>query len=640
MEEQDPAKSKLDALQKEIYGRTYENSVPSTSQHFSEPEKNVEHAWPQPPPPPPVAPDADLQPRKKSLFKKMLIGVIIFVVLSAGVLAYMFFAGWNVISANNVDISFTGPVTASAGDQLDFGITLTNQNASAITNAVLYIDYPDGTKKATDITEDLIHDKLIIGDIGARNATTTSIHAVLFGELNAERTIKVTLEYGLKNSNASYKKENTYNLTISSTPLTIIIDHPSEIISNTPIDFNLTITSNSSAPLTNVLVKADYPFGFSLSHATPAPSFENNFWLIPILKPGETKNIVVSGIVQGEQNDQRVFHFSIGTQDPENQKVIATRFLTQTESVLVQKPPLAVSLLLNGSSTPNLSTVQGDRISASVEITNNLTTRIYNPEVQVVFDGQLYDPAGVFTGSGFFQSNTRSLVWNRSNTSSLESLNPGEKKTFSFSFSTLPPSKISVKNGTMHLTATVKGAQTETADSPQLTSNVGSTIQTKTSIGLLSRVVYSSGTFRNKGPLPPKVGAKTTYTVVWTATNSSNDVQGAEVHATLPSYIRYLSSNPVSEPVTWNQDKNEVVWRIGDLSAGTGFGKQARAVSFQIEFTPSLSQVGENPLLLSNTIMTAIDTFTNANLTTSVNDLTTRLSSEPQYTGSEAIVTK
>lgn len=644
MEEQNQDNNRLEKLQKEIYGRTFESPTPPVRQHFSEQQAPVESGWQHEEQPQRIEPptDADLKPKKKSFFKKILIAVIIFFVLSAGVLAYMFFAGWNVVSANNVSISFNGPITVAAGTNLDLGIDVKNLNNSGIENATLYIDYPDGTKKAEDITEDLLHETRVVGEIPTRASTTTIAHAILFGELNAKRQIKVTLEYGLKNLNATYKKSETYEVMISSTPVTIVVDHQPQAITNTQVDFDMGVTSNSSAPLTNLLVKVDYPFGFSFTQADPAPSFESSYWLIPLLKPGEKKNIHISGAIQGEQNDERVFHFSIGAQDPHNPKIIATRYLTQAESVIVQKPPLSIKMTLNGSSTPTIATVQGSSIQGTIEIVNNLTTRIVDPQVQVTFGGQLYDASSVRSGLGFFQSNTNSITWNKSNIPNFVSLDPGQKMTFTFSFSTYPTSRVSVKNGTMDVKATVQGNQNDTSNSSQtLSSSVASKVQTKTAIGILSRLVYASGTFRNRGPIPPKVGSKTTYTVIWTATNSSNDVRGAEVHATLPSYVHWLSAvNPASESVTWNPDKNEVVWRLGDLVAGTGAGKQAREVSFQIEFQPSLSQVADSPTLLMDTGMTATDSFTNETLSATANNLTTRLSSEPQYSGDEALVTK
>jgi hypothetical protein len=192
----------------------------------------------------------------------------------------------------------------------------------------------------------------------------------------------------------------------------------------------------------------------------------------------------------------------------------------------------------------------------------------------------------------------------------------------------------------MALSATVQGLRvSETDTNETLRSTVSRTIRTQTSIGLLSQIVYSTGPFKNRGPVPPKVDTKTTYTIIWTATNTSNDVRGAEVRATLPQYVKWLDvTSPTSETVTWNPDKNELIWRVGDIAAGTGSTKPSRQAAFQVEITPSISQVGFDPTMLMNSKMTAIDSFTGAPISDTGRDLTTKLTNDPKYSDSDADV--
>jgi hypothetical protein len=158
---------------------------------------------------------------------------------------------------------------------------------------------------------------------------------------------------------------------------------------------------------------------------------------------------------------------------------------------------------------------------------------------------------------------------------------------------------------------------------------------------MLSQATYSTGPFKNHGFMPPKADQKTTYTITWTATNSSNDVLGAEIRGNLPSNVKWLNVvSPTNESVTWNPDQNEVVWRVGDLVAGTGSTKPARQVSFQVELQPSVSQIGIIPDLVTNNRMTAIDSFTNATLSASTLSLTTRLPNDPNFTDQQSRVTQ
>lgn len=639
----DPRKTEnIDNLQHEIYKRDFKSTLPPTTQHFSEHEVDVEKQWqhnipsqdPTIPPPPKKVVAA-------SFFRKILTFSIIFFVVSAALLVYMFLNGWNIISANNVSISFLGPVTIAAGDELSFDVVIDNQNRSAIENATLYIDYPDGTKEVQDITQDLLHDTFDIGEVPSKMNVRRTSRSILFGELNSQQNIKVAIEYGIKNSNASYRKEKEYEVTISSTPITITVVHPEQVISNNSIEFKASIISNSNVALTNVLLKVEYPFGFTYNSATPSPTYESSYWLIPTLNPGEKVDIALVGQVQGEQNDERVFRFTVGAQSPKNQKDMVTRYLSQRQSVFVQRPPLAVSMNLNGSSTPVLITKQGDSIQGKIDVVNNLPTQVVDNKIELVLTGQLFDPSTVRSNTGFYQSSNNTIYWDKISVSKLEKLDPGEKVSVTFDFSTKEASAESIKNSTMSLRAKATGRRVSETD-PQnvVTSVVKKDVRIQTSIGVLSQVVYSTGPFKNKGPIPPKADTKTTYTVTLSATNSSNDVRGAEVKAVLPSYVRWVGATyPASESITWNSDKNEVIWRVGDVVAGTGGTRPARQVAFQIELTPSITQVGKEVGLVGEISMVATDSFTNAVITATGKDLSTRLINDPKYSGEEASVT-
>ncbi|MEK7066129.1 MAG: hypothetical protein AAB965_00985, partial [Patescibacteria group bacterium] len=54
----------------------------------------------------------------------------------------------------------------------------------------------------------------------------------------------------------------------------------------------------------------------------------------------------------------------------------------------------------------------------------------------------------------------------------------------------------------------------------------------------------------------------------------------------------------------------QIVWKAGDIPAGSGIVDQAREVSFQVSFTPSVSQIAKKPNLLSEATITGEDTFT------------------------------
>ena len=138
--------------------------------------------------------------------------------------------------------------------------------------------------------------------------------------------------------------------------------------------------------------------------------------------------------------------------------------------------------------------------------------------------------------------------------------------------------------------------------------------------------------------LPPIAEKETTYTVIWTALNSSNNLSSAEVRATLPSYVRWKGVTTSGENISFDQASGEVLWSLGKVDAGTGFSSKAREVAFQIGFFPSVNQVGEAPDILSQAVFSANDDFTFVPIRISTRSVSTRLSTDPGFKSGDDIV--
>ncbi len=165
--------------------------------------------------------------------------------------------------------------------------------------------------------------------------------------------------------------------------------------------------------------------------------------------------------------------------------------------------------------------------------------------------------------------------------------------------------------------------------------------QLATSFQLSRKGFYYSGPFKNSGPLPPKVGRETTYTVVWSLINSSSVVSDVTVGSYLPSYIRWLSAiKPESADVSYNQTTGEIIWKAGTVAAGAGTLAPAQELAFQISFLASASQIGSQPILVSEVVLGGKDIFTGAYLRDVKSALTTYLDTDLQFKYNEAVVTQ
>jgi len=96
--------------------------------------------------------------------------------------------------------------------------------------------------------------------------------------------------------------------------------------------------------------------------------------------------------------------------------------------------------------------------------------------------------------------------------------------------------------------------------------------------------------------------------------------------------------SPLNENVIYNPNTNEVIWSAGDIPAGVGISRPPKEVAFQVILSPSLSQVEQEPRLVTNIYFTAVDTFTNEQLREEKGSVSTNLPTDPKATGEMATV--
>ena len=143
-------------------------------------------------------------------------------------------------------------------------------------------------------------------------------------------------------------------------------------------------------------------------------------------------------------------------------------------------------------------------------------------------------------------------------------------------------------------------------------------------LGVNQTAYFQDEVFGNSGPLPPAVGNKTTYTIIWKAESSSNEVQNVKVKATLPQGVELTGRLlPENASLTFDSQSREIVWSAGDIGS----------VAFQVAFIPSSSQRGTTPQILGQALITGDDTWTLQSLSSSDVPLDTTLPDDPASQG-------
>jgi hypothetical protein len=204
------------------------------------------------------------------------------------------------------------------------------------------------------------------------------------------------------------------------------------------------------------------------------------------------------------------------------------------------------------------------------------------------------------------------MYWDQSTTNGLlSSIAAGGSGTLKFSF-TAPDSAMLASTTNPHITIALSAAGQRTDQTGAVQNLQGTAQQTigiTSGLAFAAQGLYYADPFGSSGPIPPSAGNETTYAIVFTVTNTTDEIKDAEITGFLPPYVRWLGTfSPASENISVNPVNGEVTWKIGDIAPNTGEGSSPpRQAAIAIGFTPSTSQIGSQPALLQRITLMGLD---------------------------------
>ncbi|MCX6752697.1 MAG: hypothetical protein NTZ87_04350 [Candidatus Nomurabacteria bacterium] len=584
---------------------------------------------------------------KTPIFKNFFFFSLAFFILAIGYATYVFFAGGNTVSNDNIDISILGNNFTAGGEDLSFIVEITNKNSSALDLADLVVEYPKHSSvSGTDSSAETETLRQSLGAIPAGAVRDENMKVVLFGEQGSVSSVKISLEYRVEGSNGIFVKTKSYNVTISSTPLNLSIDAPATVSSNQDITLKVKVTLNATTTASKMLLKLDYPVGFQFRSAVPAPSIGNSTWNLGDMAPGVERDISITGkIFDASDGEQKVFHISSGSQSSTDKSVIDVVFNSLPYTITIKKPFIEASLFVNGVSGREFATNTKTPVQGEIRWVNNLDTKVNDLVIKAKISGNAVNRQTINAQQGFYDSSIDTITWDKSSKNGFDVVNPGDSGSVSFSVSPLSLYSGSggiLSNPIINVDISISGKQLVSGyATTDLNNSDSSVIRIISDVGFSTKALYYSGPFTNTGPIPPKVGAETSYTIVWSLSNTANNISKSVVHSTLPSWIRFVGPvSPSGEDLTFNPSTKEIVWNIGGIPNGTGITATTRSVSFQIAFSPSLSQVGATPIIINDAVLTGHDDFANVDVRVGKSSLRTQLDNDPLFPPAGGVVTE
>ncbi len=621
---------KLDQLEKELHGQETSPELQERTRHrglLPRIFRNLPSMWSSEDP---VATHTENHKTRQLVARLLIGGFVVLLVLTVS-LFILFYFGTRGHEAE-VTIYDRGPI--EAGETLTIPLVVKNISSSALTEVELGIILPENALVIENGIEGAAPPRLTkkLSDIAPGQETKIEIVTRIFGKEGEEKKIQATLVYRPENLRARFTVTAEKNFPIRSVPLAISWEVPETLRQGQDVEMKVRYASNAFGVFSNMSLRVEYPSGFTFTEADRKPDFDNNIWKLGDLSPGLQGSITIKGKITGQEGETKAFSAGLGVYDPATKEWRLYRDSTTQARIAVT--PLSVQAVLDGSSSSAIT--PGDHLNFVVRYRNNTPFTVKDIQIKTLLVGDILDLGTLsIDNGGVFDSGNRSIVWGPGNLSRLRFVSPNEGGELRFSVQTRSR-PIVRSDADKNLVLVVRTFISTPEVPPELEGTDISyedaiEYKIRSFVSFSNKGLYHSSPLPNNGPIPPKVGQKTTYTVLWEIRNFTNDLANVELRASVPPNIKWENVyTPKDALFSYNSASGEIKLSIPYIKAGTGVLQPALVNAFELSLTPSEVDVGKVITLLNETKFLATDLFTNEAVRKVGGAVTTELRDDPQ----------
>ncbi|KKT82763.1 MAG: hypothetical protein A3B99_02615 [Candidatus Yanofskybacteria bacterium RIFCSPHIGHO2_02_FULL_44_12b] len=534
------------------------------------------------------------------------------------------FGGKSSFSEKDVKLELESPLQASAGDEVVYKIKYANATKTTLHGLNFLFFYPEGATFIKDgltvegDTEGFEVEELAPGQKGEKE-----IKVFIVGDRGNIKTAKVTLSFRAGNLQSSFEKAANTSTTIVSMPVELTLVAPPNITSGQPITYILDYRNISGEDISDLFFEVAYPEGFSVRSYDPQPDQGNNAWIVPMLDRGSGERISIQGILEGKEGEAKSITLKLKRKIGD----IYVDYERASSVTMISSPILGVGISVNESS--EYSAYPGDSLRYVVQYANNSNFNISGLNLSVKLEGEMFDFASLNAGGGFFDDSTKTILWNASTLPDFINLSPGARGQVNFRIA-LKQAFASGGSSRDRFVKVIALLNTPNVLPDSNVEEIAVSISSITKIGTQPTVnqlaYYNDPVFGSSGPLPPRAGEETIFTIHWQITNPGNDIGNAVVKAKLSSGVSWMdqtSAVPDDMRPSFNPNTQEVSWSLPVVPFGIGVFTPKYEGVFRVKIKPSSIQRGSFVNILEEFQFLGTDNFTKLNVIIRKKDLNT-----------------
>ena len=537
-----------------------------------------------------------------------------------------------------MDIAISAPEQVLLGVPFTITVNVANGAQNVLQDIKLNLNIPEGVVFVGESQDKTVEFK-DIGDLGVGSLIKEEFQLMAISGEDTFKRLEVDVGYLPFSLASRFEKSEAVDVGVRGSGIVLDLTAPAKVFSGEGFELVISYRNVSDRDFRNLKLRMEYPPVFSFLKSSVASDSGNNIWELGDLRSGSEGTIKINGSVIGPAESFFDFKGSIEGEFLGESYIVSSRSITQS----VETSPLSLNILLNGDK--DVIVRPGDTLNYTINYANNIDIGLRDVIISAQLVGDMFDLTSLTT-NGSLRSFDKTIIWNAANTPNLAVVSPGASGKIEFRIDakdTYAIKRLSDKNFVLKINATIESPTVPQFVAAAKTISVTSQeakVAGKATIDAKAFFRDAASGIVNKGPMPPKVGKATNFTIHWLVTNYGTDIKNIEVKAFLGGNVRFIGeakSNTTTIPV-YNERTQEIVWMIDSISAGSGVLSRPSEAIFQVEAIPSVSDIGKYMTLLQPTSLKAADDFTGLEIQASDSGLNTELKDDFTITSQQGVV--
>ncbi len=529
---------------------------------------------------------------------KWFVLILVFSLGVLAILAWVFTRQPDAPKQPKLSFKIEAPSEIQSGGEAVVKYVLENKETRVVAEPRLQIVLPAGASfvdaqpKAVNLSGTLYE----LADLSPGASVTVFVKAKFESGLGESLVFSGKVNFQLQGLSARFESSAEASAKIVTAGLSVEVSGPNSAANGQPVSYTVRYANQTEKDYPRVRLAVVFPPGFQLALATPKPNGGANTWDIDQLTSGSSGELKLDGSYSATGGESQKFRAELQLAGEDG------KFYKQAEgefSTLMQSQPLRVSQAV--AMQDRAYALAGDELSYTINYQNTATTAARGARIVFTFVNNTIDLSSIEAEGAQVSGNE--VTWSAASSTSLEVLSPNDSGTLRVSAriknppvndrTVNPDVKTSVKIIANEYDSFIKGND--------------QTVKIGSEPALESTVDFVGGT------RPLTVGSQSTYQVNLLLKNTTSDVVDGELVAFLPPGVVFQASTlnqAEAGKVSFNQSTGKLVWTVGSLRAYTGTFAPKRQLSFQVQVTPAISQVGISPELLKNIVFTGLENYT------------------------------